>query len=108
MRETSGLHEVLKPRILFIQLGAEALRRGLVVLELLRRARIPVSQALGAHSLAEQVGRAERDEIPYTVIIGHREAIDGTAIVRDTLTRSQETIPVTMLPRYFKTATRVR
>ncbi|MDP3735222.1 MAG: His/Gly/Thr/Pro-type tRNA ligase C-terminal domain-containing protein [bacterium] len=98
----------LVPRILFIQLGADALRRGLVILELLRRARIPVLQALGSHSLSEQVVRAERESIPYTVIIGHREALDGTAIVRNTATRSQETIPVSLLPRYFKTTARVR
>jgi len=98
----------LSPRILFIQLGADALRRGLVVLELLRRARIPVLQALGSHSLSEQVVRAERESIPYTVIIGHREALDGTAIVRNTATRSQETIPVSLLPRYFKSSARIR
>jgi histidyl-tRNA synthetase len=108
-RGTSAAHEhaTLRPRVLFIQLGFEALRRGLVVLELMRRARIPVLQALGAHTLAEQVSRAERESIPYTVIIGHREALDGTAIVRNTATRSQETIPVALLPRYFKSVARV-
>ena len=99
---THKKHQLRRPKILFIQVGPDARRRGLSVLESLRRAKISVLQTLGNESLSGQIAQAEEYHIPYTVIIGHREALEGNVIVRDTLTRSQETIPMETLGRYLK------
>ncbi len=90
------------PQVYFIQLGFEAKLMSLKVIEILRTAKIPVYQALPKDKLGAQVSLAEKNQTPYTIIIGKKEAMEGTAIVRDTITRSQETIKIEHLPTYLK------
>jgi histidyl-tRNA synthetase len=91
-----------KPRAYFIQIGPEARRRSLLVLEILRRANIPIRQSVGLDKLSGQLMLAESMGLPYTIIMGHKEAVEGSVIVRRTDTRSQETVPITELARYTK------
>jgi histidyl-tRNA synthetase len=91
-----------KPKFYFIQLGFEARLRSLVVIEMLRKARIPVYQSLGKDQLGDQLELATELAIPYCVIMGHREALDGTVIVRNIDTRAQNTIPIGELTQYLK------
>jgi histidyl-tRNA synthetase len=91
-----------KPQVYLIQLGFEARRRGLLVAEILRKAKIPMLQSPDLDQLGIQLARAEELSIPYTIIMGHKEAIEETVIVRHTDTRSQETVAVTALPAYLK------
>ncbi|MBI2617949.1 ATP phosphoribosyltransferase regulatory subunit [Candidatus Kaiserbacteria bacterium] len=91
-----------RPKFYFIQLGFEARLRSLVVLEMLRQAHISVYQSLGKSQLAEHLKLAEQLEIPYCIIMGHKEALERSVIVRNMDTRAQETIVVDGLPRYLK------
>lgn len=91
-----------KPRAYFIQIGPEARRRSLIVLEILRRAHIPVCQSVGLDKLGGQLTLAESLGLPYTIIMGHKEAVEESVIVRHTDTRSQETVPLAELARYAK------
>lgn len=91
-----------KPKIYFIQLGAEAKLKSINVIEILRKAHIPIAQALSKDSLGAQLAIAERLAIPYTMIFGVKEAIDGTVIVRNMANRSQETVKLTKLLEYLK------
>lgn len=91
-----------KPRVYFIHLGFEARLRSLTVIETLRKARIPLYQCLESERLSDQLARAESLAIPYTMIMGHKEAMENSVIVRDTATRTQHTVPVEGLPRFFK------
>lgn len=93
---------VKKPKIYFIQLGFEAKLKSLEIIEVLRNARIPVTHSLNKDSLSTQLGIAEKLQIPYAIIFGQKEALDGTVIVRDMVTRSQETIKVAKLADYIK------
>lgn len=86
-----------KPRVYFIQLGHEAMRKSFPVLEILRKSRIPLLQSHGTNQLVGQLSVAEKLAIPYTMIMGQREAVDGTIIVRNTSTRQQETVPIDKL-----------
>ncbi|TAK58047.1 histidine--tRNA ligase, partial [Patescibacteria group bacterium] len=45
---------------------------------------------------------AERLETPYMILIGKKEAMEESAIVRDMSTRSQETVPLSELAQYVK------
>ncbi len=92
-----------KPRFHFIQVGFEARLRSLVVLEKLRKSRITVHQSLGKEQLTEQLRLTEDLSIPYCIIMGHKEALDGTVIVRNMDTRAQEIIPVERLPEHLRT-----
>ncbi|MCD8494910.1 MAG: histidine--tRNA ligase [Candidatus Pacebacteria bacterium] len=93
---------VKKPKIFFIQLGFDARLRSLKVLEMLRKAKIPVQQSLSKDNLSGQLALAEKTEVPYTIIFGQKEAMDGTAIVRDMQSRSQKTVPLEELPAYIR------
>ena len=91
-----------KPKVYFIRLGHEATKKSFSVLETLRKTRIPLLQSHGADKLMGQLGIAEKLTIPYTMIMGQREAVDGTVIFRNTATRVQETIPVERLAQHLQ------
>jgi histidyl-tRNA synthetase len=106
-------HEVrgrIKPRrrrkrqikFFFAQLGVEAKLQSFSVLGNLRALGIPVAQAVAIDSIGGQLEYGERHAVPYTVIIGHKEALENTAIVRNMKTRSQVVVPVEHLAGYLK------
>ena len=100
--KASAPRVVKKPKIYFIQLGFEAKLKSLEIIEVLRAARIPVTHSLNKDSLGTQLGIAERLEVPFALIFGQKEALEGTVIVRNMLTRSQETIKIAKLADYIK------
>lgn len=83
-----------KPSIFFIQLGDEARLRSFGLLEKLRKAKLAVSLAVGKDKMSSQITQAERLKVPITLIIGQKEALDKTVIIRNMETRSQETVSV--------------
>ncbi len=91
-----------KPKIYFIQLGAEAKLKSLNIIEILRKAHVPIAQALSKDSLGSQLAIAEKLAIPYAIIFGVKEALDNTVIVRDMGNRSQETVKLSKLLDYLK------
>ncbi len=91
-----------KPKIYFIQLGSEAKLKSLNIIEILRKAHIPIAQSLSKDSLGSQLAIAEKLAIPYTLIFGVKEALDNSVIVRDMSNRSQDTIKLSKLLEYLK------
>lgn len=91
-----------KSGVYLIHLGMLAKQQSLQALELLRKSKISVYQSLSRDRISVQVAAAEKMNIPYTIIIGQKEALEGTAIVRNMSTRSQETIPLPALPTRLK------
>ncbi len=91
-----------KPKIYFIQLGAEAKLKSLNIIEALRKAHIPTAQAISKDSLGSQLAVAERLAIPYALIFGVKEALDNSVIVRDMSNRSQDTVKLSKLVEYLK------
>lgn len=88
----SAIAKILDPQICFMQLGFEAKLKSLELLEILRKARIPVNHSLAKDKMAGQVGMAEKMQAPVVVIMGKKEAMEGSVIVRETSTRSQDSI----------------
>lgn len=91
-----------KPKIFFIQLGFEAKLKSFAVIETLRKARIPLAQSLTKDSLAVQLAIAEKLQVPHSVILGQKEALEDAVIVRNMATRSQETVKIDELANYLK------
>lgn len=91
-----------KPKIYFIQLGSEAKLKSLNIIEILRKAHIPITQSLSKDSLGSQLSIAEKLSIPYAIIFGLKEALDNSVIVRDMSNRSQETVKLAKLLEYLK------
>ena len=90
------------PLMYFAYLGPEARRRSLGVLEVLRRSAIPVHQGLWYEKIGDQMAAARDLATPYILIMGHKEAMEGTVIVREIATNSQEDVPLSELPTYLK------
>ena len=91
-----------KPKMYFIQLGFEAKLKSLNVIEILRKAKIPIAQSLSKDSLGSQLAVAEKMGLHYAIIFGQKEAMENTVIVRDMTTRSQETVKISKLLDYVK------
>jgi histidyl-tRNA synthetase len=90
------------PKVYFIQLGFEAKLKSLCIMEILRKARIPVHQSLSKDSLGAQLATAEKMEIPFCIIFGQKEAMDNTVIVRNMSVHSQDTVKIDALSDYIK------
>lgn len=93
---------IKKPKIYFIQLGAEAKLKSLNVIDILRKAHIPIMQSLSKDSLGSQLSVAEKLEIPYAIIFGVKEALEESVIVRNMKDRSQNTVKIIKLLEYLK------
>jgi histidyl-tRNA synthetase len=81
-----------QPKIFLAQLGNLAKRKSLKLLEDFRKAGILVSESFGRDSLKAQLNRANRIEARYSLILGQREALEGTVIIRDMEAGKQDTI----------------
>ena len=92
-----------RPRIYFVQLGLRAKLRSLEVSDMLREARIPVLQSFDSSKLSPQLQAATAAGVSHLIIMGQREALDGTVIVRAADNSAQTTLGLTQLPRYLKT-----
>ena len=93
---------IKKPKIYFVQLGPEAKLKSLNVIEILRKAHIPIAQTLSKDNLGSQLASAEKLGVPYVLIFGLKEALTDSVIVRDMSNRSQDTIKLTKLLDYLK------
>lgn len=105
-KETKGARKKCrtfkKPHVYFIQFGFDAKLKSFDVIEVLRRAHIPLYQSLAKDKLTAQIAVAENMGIPYVILMGQKEALEGTIIVRKMSTRMQETVKVVDLPEYLK------
>jgi len=90
------------PAIYFAHLGAEARRRALSVLETLRHADIPVHQSLLYDRIGEQMVQAKQLAVPYILIMGYKEAMENTVLVREVVSNSQEAVPLEDLSNYLR------
>jgi histidyl-tRNA synthetase len=91
------------PKVFFVQLGSRAKLQGLTVLDTLRKARLPVSQSFDTSKLSPQLNAAGTTGASYLIIMGQREALDGTVIVRTLKNGSQTIVELNSLPRFLKT-----
>lgn len=89
------------PKFYFIQFGAQAKLRSLTVIETLRQARIPVHHSLTKDKLVGQIDIAETSNAPYVIIMGQKEALDGTVVVRHVTSRVQQTVSIPDLALYL-------
>ncbi len=91
-----------RPFASFVQLGFESKLLSLSIIESLRKEKIPLYLSLARDRLGAQVSAVEKYHIPYALIMGKKEALDGTVIVRNNDTHAQETVNIGELPKYMK------
>ncbi len=98
----SGGDAVKKPaasrlRFSFVHIGDEAKRVSIRLAEDFRKARLPLTQHIGVESLTEQLRLAEHVESPYLLIMGRKEALEGSAILRNRATQIETILPLSGL-----------
>ena len=89
----------------FIHIGDEAKRISIRLAEDFKRARVPLTQDIGVESLTEQLHLAERRGAPYLLIMGRKEALENTAILRNRKTQEQTILPLLGLADRLKSFT---
>ncbi len=85
-----------------VQLGLGPKMRSLMIIDQLRRAGISVEHDLASDSLSAQLRDAEARGFRYTIIIGQKEYVEQTVILRDMLERNQEQIQVEQMIKKLK------
>ena len=87
-----SLPAAVAPRVFLAQLGDLPKKKSLELLEDFRRAKIPVAESLGRDSLKTQLGRADKLAVEYTLILGQREVLDNTIVIRKMDTGEQKIV----------------
>ncbi len=83
-----------RPRFHFVHIGDEAKRFSIRLAEDFKKAHVPLIQHIGVESLTEQLRLAEHTKSPYLLIMGRKEAIDGSAILRNCATQVETILPL--------------
>jgi histidyl-tRNA synthetase len=100
--KTIDAAEVHQPNVYYIHLGNTAKKQSLPVIEHLRREGITVLQGLTRDKIRDQITTAEQLKVPHAVIMGEKEAQEKTVIVRNMISRAQETLEIGELSKYLK------
>lgn len=74
------------------QLGREAKRKCLPLIQKMRNEGIKTMGALGEGAIRNQLKLADKFQVPYTIIIGITEVREGTAIIRNMSKGTQVTV----------------
>ena len=90
------------PNVYLAQLGFGPKVKSLLLLEELRKAGILVHQNVTSDSLSEQLRHAEAAKAEYAIILGHKEYMEDSIIVRNLREQNQENIPLQSLVSYLR------
>jgi histidyl-tRNA synthetase len=91
-----------KPKVFLAQLGNLAKRKSLKLFAELEKNGILVAESFGRGSLKSQLRVADRLGVEITLILGQKETLDGTVIVKNMQTGVQETVAVGKLVDVIK------
>jgi histidyl-tRNA synthetase len=80
------------PRVYLAQLGDMGKKKSLKVFEELEKAGIGVAESFGRGNLRSQLNQANQLDMDLVLIIGQREALDETVIIKDMKCGSQEVV----------------
>ncbi len=86
------LKNARKVDVFFSQLGEAARRKGLKVFEEFRTENVLIAEAFGKGSLKTQLEMADKLGAKYALILGQKEVLDGTIIIRDMDSGAQEIV----------------
>ncbi|QQG45813.1 MAG: histidine--tRNA ligase [Candidatus Niyogibacteria bacterium] len=97
-----------KPDVSLIQIGPQAKKKTLAIFESLRKAKFSLTQSFSKDNLRQQLQLADKAGSATALIIGQKEALDGTAIVRDMISGAQETVLQEKVVDYLKKKSKIR
>lgn len=86
--------KTVKPQFYLVQFGPEAKLKSFLVLQELFKAGVSVIHSIAKDKLGSRIGIAEFSDAPYIILIGQKEALENSAVIRNSLTRAQEIVPI--------------
>jgi len=86
-----------QPKVFLAQLGEMAKKKSLKLFSELEKNGVLLAESFGRGSLKSQLRVANRLGVEVTIIIGQKEALDETAIIKDMVSGTQETVTQVML-----------
>ena len=89
-------------RFAFVHIGDEAKRLSLQMAEEFRRAHLSLTQDIGVESLIDQMRHAERRNPAYLLVMGRKEALEHTVIMRNQQTQEETILPLLGLTERLK------
>jgi histidyl-tRNA synthetase len=95
--EPQKLATTTKPDIFVASIGLEGQKSALKILSLIQKHGLEVKENFGIKSLRNQLLKAKKSDAEITLIIGRKEAVDGTVILRDKESENQEIVPIDKL-----------
>lgn len=81
-----------QPKLFIAQLGEQAKLLGLKIMKDLRDADIPFAESIDRDGMQPQLRMADRLKVQWTIIIGQKEVLDQTVILRNMESGMQEVI----------------
>lgn len=94
--------KVTKPQFYLVQFGPEAKLKSFLVLDELYKVGANVLHSISKDKLSGQMSVAEISEAPYMLLIGQKEALENSVVIRNTATRAQEIVPIPELAAKIK------
>jgi len=93
---------IKKPKFYLVQLGPSAKLKALHIVEMLRKHKIPVYHSITKDKITGQLSGAEYMKATHVLIMGQKEAIENTVVVRNINNREQETVLLDELCDFLK------
>lgn len=101
--DIAPIKEKSPARFVFVHIGDEAKRESMKMADALRKARVPLAQAIGLQSLTQQMHFAETINPQYLLIMGRKEALERNVILRERSTHTETFIPLDDLIEHLRT-----
>ena len=80
--------------------------KSFIVLEELHKAGANIAHSIAKDKLSGQILTAEKSGAPYIILLGQKEALENSVVIRDTNTRHQETVSISNIATKVKELTK--
>ena len=91
-----------QPQVFLAQIGDQAKVKTLVLFEKLRQEHILVAENFAKDSLKSQLDLANKLNVKYVLILGQKEVMDGTILIRDMESGVQEIVDFAKVTQELK------
>ena len=91
-----------RPVIFLVQLGDLAKKKSLKLFEELRRSGLETASSFSRDTIKAQLKTADKLEVRFALILGQKEVLDETIIIRDMVSGIQETVPLVKVIKEIK------
>ncbi|MCA9389138.1 MAG: ATP phosphoribosyltransferase regulatory subunit, partial [Candidatus Magasanikbacteria bacterium] len=87
-------HRYASVDVFIAQLGDMGRKKALALFEEFREAGIPVGEAFAKSNIKAQMEVANKRQAKWALVLGQKEVLDGTVLIRDMDAGSQETVDI--------------